>query len=141
MERRTFLKGIIGAAASAFLEIKFPKEVLAEAAKERPLVTCQKDGEYWLTADCILAGESARYDIEILAGGECLGRSVIMRNSEDFLHQASVVVIGRLRGGSDRKVRVLKNGVPDNSSALEVILAVHEIGESENTNCLISHQR
>lgn len=116
MERRTFLKGILGAAAAAFAPGEAKSIIPSVASYEHvPLAQCRKDGLYIVAANVLVAHEHdynthAHFITSIMHNGKPTARyEGIVPTNIKTLHQ--VVVALRCARGDTLDLQTEINGV------------------------------
>lgn len=130
MERRTFLKGILGAAAAAFAPAKL---TCALDTAPEPLVQCLKTGDYLVATSCgISLPEPGFHQIRILSGERVVGLGelfTVQNDPDDPILKATINMVMKLhcKAGDRLDLAVFRNGIQDVKARADATLTITEI--------------
>ena len=116
INRRTILKGILGAAASCFCPV-LAKDLVPEL--QEPFVECRKSGQYLLQINCALGKVLGigNHDVLVRSGNEVIGHMMATvsnsLNDEPIALYMNSTMIASLKKGDKLSAEYRLNGVSD----------------------------
>lgn len=134
MERRTFLKGILGAAAAAFHPALIENAVGASAdtvERKDPatLITCVRDGYYLIQTqvEVIHRNPVSCYSLTILRNGERCGiGQFTMSGKPDTSFKSAFSIMMPCKAGDQFSLKLTENGMDRTTDLQSALFAIQE---------------